>query len=242
MRRTLLFTSFLFLLSASAAVADTLISTPLTYLYAGVNQWNGYWAYPYTVQIGQGGPAIAVMCDDFVDEIQNNESWSAYGITLTQSALTAIGTGQLPSYYGMRPSGVALYEEAAHIFTRVVNGQAPASSGSAAVWKLFDSDLNVSGDLIAQQILAEAATWVAGLNGEIASFDNVALFVPDLTAPVTNRLGGYRPQEFLTVVGSGNFHNNDVGQTPEPATALPVLGAGLALVAFGRRRARNHRV
>jgi MYXO-CTERM domain-containing protein len=243
MRRVFLFTAFLLLLSASCAVADTvLITTPLTYLTAGGGTWSGYYSYPYMAQVAGQTDPIQVLCDDFVDEIQNGESWSVYSITLTRSALTAIGSGELPSYFGTQSNGIALYEQAAHIFTQIVSGQASASSGNAAIWKLFDAGLDISGDATAQQILAEAAIWLDSLNGTTASFDNVAILVPDLSAPITNRVGSYRPQEFITAVGSGGFNNNSTGDTPEPATALPVLGAGLALAAFGRRRARNHRV
>jgi hypothetical protein len=238
MRRALPITILLALAFLPAAFADSLLTpVQVTYLSAGVNQWGGYWAYPYTVAVGNSGTTMAMMCDDFLGTIQANESWTAHAVTLTSSALLAIGNGTLPSYFGTRPGGVQLYEQAAHIFSQVVSGEETrVGSANAAVWKLFDSALNISGDGDAVQILSNASLWLAGLNGSTASFNNVALFVPDLTQPISGQYLDHRPQEFIAAF-SGGFTPQST--TPEPATFLPVLGAGLALIAVGRGRRKR---
>jgi hypothetical protein len=172
---------------ASAGVADTIL-TPVTVTYtgAGVNQWNGYWAYPYYFQMNGSGPSVAMLCDDYADDIQAGESWSAVIVPLTSSNLVKIASGQLPSYFGQQPSGLSLYEQAGYIFSRILSGQYAGGSGNAAIWKLFTPSVDISGDATAQQILATSSAWAAGLNGTVPSFDNVAILAPDLTKPVTN--------------------------------------------------------
>jgi hypothetical protein len=173
------------------------------------------YAYPYFVQVvGTSTPALAMMCDDAATEISQGQSWTANTYSLTDLDLNNLK---------FSTDGLTTYEEAAVIFTGVVNGTIAAGDGNAAVWDLFDPGFVTASspdDAQIVNIISTAQTEVAagGLD-----YSGITVYTPTPAGA---------SQEFLS---------GEVTATPEPASYALFGGGllGLGLIRRKRNAARN---
>ena len=231
----------LILLCVGLASASNIVT--LTYTGAGGNSNDGFYAYPYYVQVGSG-TAVPMMCDDFADEIQVGEQWLAFGNALTQANAqndfifgndTTFGAGNTTQ----ATTGVGAYDEAGYIFTGMTSGAIDQSEGNAAVWYLFSpvSAAGIQGDTTARGILDQAYNFVSAHPSYDYSY--ITVYSPDPSDrnspaydPSSPQYDGHAyPQEFLAITGS----SNPVPEPP-PSLLLAVGGALIGLVGVVRRR------
>lgn len=169
----------------------------------GNNVMNGVYVGPYFATVN--GVSSAIICDDFVDETYNNESWTANINTTSNLNGTKWGTG-----------ASALYNEAAH-FAGVMMGleSNPVANAqtigylSYTIWALFDkSGVEAwlgSGSAAWNAVSGYLAT--AGSYAGVAAPSNFVLLTPNKSDPITCP-GGYcspsnPPQEFIAFVPEG---------------------------------------
>jgi hypothetical protein len=229
MQRSLVVT-VLVLLAAALGSADT-----LTFVGAGSNQIDGAFAYPYDVELN-GGAAVAMMCDDFSDHIEPNETWDVFANTLTQGNVAAFIYGADASFgadgLGVTPSSAwQAYQEAGYVFTGMAEGTIDPSEGNAAVWYLFSPGA-LGADATAGVILDNAYAFVS--SNPSYDFSYITVYSPDPSDPKKWPVNGNNyPQEFLSMTG-----NVPYSVTPEPpASVLLLAGAALiGLVGLVRRK------
>jgi len=199
-------------------------SAPLGYAYI----------YPYYFNISPADPVgsptnhVAMVCDDFTDEITNGEPpWSVVVTNVPSVASTNTYFFGITNYNG--DTGITSYEEAAWLAEQLVSPPPNASVADIqwALWGLFDGSNGVFGsDFLTDfngfgssdkteitKLLADAKTQ----HGSAASYANVYVYTPAVCS--TNGCtpepssDTNRPQEFIRVV-------------PEASTSA-LLGAGL---------------
>ncbi len=242
MRLTIFFTAVLLfcvtLCSAGPTIGDPQVT--LTFLTANPpgNEYNGaYYAYPYSVLVGTGPGASAVpmMCDDFTDDINGQDSWLSTAYSLTQTNLandvtdfkygnqTTFGPGNVYD----TTSAVTAYEEAAYILTNVALGNFSPSEGNAAVWYLFSDTSSIAGDTTARGLLDTAYAFVTDPNNSNYDYSNVTVYTQGTILSGQPGDIGHASQEFLGFAA------------PEPPPSL-LLVIGFALIgAAGLKRRKQ---
>lgn len=180
---------------------------------------DGIYMSPYTAIIN--GVPTTVICDDFSDDVDVNETWTVTSGTVGSSTV---------GYWGAENS--ANYEEVAWLAQQLLTPAIlsnPTQEGiySYAIWSVFDS--NVQSYL---ESTGYTATWNA-VNSVLTAYnasqdqatDVVTVYTP--ATPANQTCCGH-PQEFLAV---------STPEAPAPAIlGIDMLGLGVLLFVFRRHR------
>jgi hypothetical protein len=217
--RLRLLTLLLILFSAGAAFAgDTTVT--MDFQSVGGESGGGFYTYPYYFSIN-GGASTPLICDNFDNEVNFPESWTANVYSLLSAGTSGNG------YYSYLSGAQTMYDAAGMIFEAIVTNQLGSVQGNWAIWGLFSANARANSffassgaNTIAMQYLSMAETDVAE-NDLPAYLDNMFVYTP-----VGGIAGGNGAQEFI-------------GIAPEPAS-LFLFGSGLALLGgVIRKRRRN---
>lgn len=166
---------------------------------------------PYSLTLQPTNQNLLLFCLNDANEIQTGESW---GVTVVSGADLSV-TGSLATSY----------EEEAYIYSQYNGSNADAVQ--LALWKIFDSSENISGDPAAEALVtaAENLSNPFYTNGSLGDY---TFYIYD-GGYITNQDGNSLPQ---------NFIGTDPTPTavPEPSS-LMLFGSGLAgLACLVRRR------
>jgi PEP-CTERM motif len=190
----------LILLTALLLFAVSAYGGPVNVVFLGfpgpLDPWQS--GYPYAATLN-GGPAVPVMCDDWVHGGLPGDKWQANFTNLGTQNLSLLRFNQLPG-------ALTLYDEAGWLLLQTeVAPRTEWQSINYAVWNIFYSNapLLYNAPYWLNQAQMEAAKGFPGVN-----FYKVEIYTP-LNQYDTN---GDGPQELMTL--------------PEPGTLL-LLGSGL---------------
>ena len=198
---------------APSAFADSTVTFNGSYSFGN----NGYGIPPYGGTLN-GQPA-EFYCVDFSHDISGGMNWNAVVTPLTPGGnygSTYLGTSGSPTYAGSNSQAANDYLVFAWILTQMgeTTDKTQLAEDQWAIWSYTDGGYDPYGMANAEWIICQAEAAIA------AGFNR----------------GGW---EILTP-DSGNYGQEFMIQTPEPATlALLALGLG-AIVFFQRRQARQH--
>ncbi len=232
---------------ADASVTLKLVSVRAGYTDVGYG--GNYYVYPYNFTIDGKGP-VALICDDFNDDIYINESWQAdvYNITNVADAdhgQMQLEANSLAALHGQNRAKA--YLEAAYLYKKLSTTPNYTQLDSVVInhtlWALFDGNtgFNLSltlttsyGSKSINDMFNEADTATTGLSAlQIQNqFGGLRFYTPVCSATstpqcVTSPQYG-RPQEFI-------------GTVPEPATLFMVF-VGLGLLGFNKRVRRSEQI
>lgn len=213
------------LCSATSAFANTVT---MTLTGTGSNgSVEGFVVYPYYFTINSQ-TNVPLVCDDFNDEIQNGESWTANVIHFGTINAANIESSGL-QFTGARGHGAATdylnYEEEAWLEQQMViaTGSTVIKDIQAAMWAIFatSDQSNLESDSNGWYTNAVNAVTAGGFKS--SSLSNVTFYTYETGTAIVNQVGNYTPQEF--------------SQVPEVSTAslFGVGLVGLALLLLRRR-------
>lgn len=198
----------------------------------------GVYYYPY--QLTVNGSELTVACDDFQDEVYNNETWQANENFFSNLSGALFYNGTSPTTIA---TSIANYEEAAWLFSQFKPTPPLVDSVNAAVniamWDIFEPGSMTQGHLADTTTssawwIQEAGYWLNGsplldasLSGpSFANFDfsDYVLFTAVDGSEIPSKDG--RPQEYMAEV-------------PEPGTILLFATGllGLGMLEWKRRQA-----
>ena len=176
------------------------------------NVAGGVYVYPYNFSINGSASLTALLCDDYNDEVQLGESWTAKVNTL---AAAAAGAG----YFGATTN----YYQAGWLFEQLVNNAANASPDSInwAIWKIMSPSITVPSTVLGDVSTAGSVAWWLNQipnNIDPNSLANIVVYTWDGHATIVNGLGG-PPQEYFGI------------RVPEPGSLILMLtGCGALLL------------
>jgi hypothetical protein len=247
-----------FLCLASGAFAQT-----VQFTITGGNAPSGTWGImggtytsPYTGYLNNNsGNALAIICDDFADEVYLGESWTALATNVAD--INSSTTNQLYFDQGDVTLQQQQYMVASYLAEQLLTAdavnpgdQTTVGELSFALWGVFDPTLltaanpaGLTGTLSTGQLgaaigyldNAESAVSAAisgeGQSAYLSTFANVELYSATTNGTTAEAENPSRPQEFIVV------------NMPEPSAPslilIDLLGAA-GLVFFARRwRARS---
>jgi hypothetical protein len=194
------------------------------------NSLDGVYVSPYVATVN-GVVGTYVICDDFADEVDINESWTATQYT--------VGAATSNGLFSSSPSPALGYQEVAWLSQQLITGLPTMTAYqqevySYAIWSVFDANGTAANPIGVNQVIGTSGTFYNDVQTELGvaanaventptNFSNVAIYTPT---------GGEtccgRAQEFVTV------------STPEAPgvanLAVDFLGLGVLLFAFQRFR------
>lgn len=208
-RTRLVLLAVLALALSGAAFADPV---NMNFLGPGGNSGGGVYTYPYNFSIN-GGATTQLICDTYDNEITSGETWQA-------------NVNPLLSGSGLFGGNTTAYEQAAIIFSGILNGSINAVTGNFAIWGLFSTNAQ-NNPFFTSSGAAGLESWALAEISLMPSgfFNNFVLYTP---IAGTQSWGG-TPQEFIGYVPA---------PVPEPGT-MALLGTGLfAIGGFLRKKKR----
>jgi hypothetical protein len=194
------FLAFILVLSLVFTVS-TAAAAPVTAHFSSLsgNNQNGEYTYPYFVSI-EGGPALAMMCDDFHHGSAVGDMWSANITMLSSGDLSETRFGDFDTY-----------REASFLLEQTTLSPVREWGNiNWAVWKLFDPSINPGAGPVGT--LGPEYWYDLAQTTDLSDLDLTSIAI--LTPLDAHGIAG--DQEFLFV-------------TPEPATLLLMGGALLGV-------------
>jgi hypothetical protein len=228
-------------------------TTTFTLKSAGPTNLGGVYTSPYTATITGVNGTVPVICDDFVDDVWVNESWTVTGTSLAQLPYLGASSPVLWDTGATATTQVTDYITAAILAEQLMT-LSPSSSQaellSYAIWDVFDlSASSVLGATTNNTVLntylkpaqaqAQALVGTSPTNADLvaatAQFANVMIYTAD---PKSGGAVTYcppgdtckAPQEFLVV---------NMAEPAAPILLIVDLFGVLSLVWFLRRRQRG---
>ncbi len=243
---------------AGLLIAGSSLQATTNTLYLSSSTPAGFTPGPYNGTLN--GITVELFCDDAIDTAPIGGSWS---VDVTAIADVANPTTDNTRYGAQTtniagstlPTGVALYEELAWLFTQLAN---PVNRANSSVSQgIQDAAWDLTSNPATNGVPADpdTATWLAAAKNDYnrtsgianVSVDSTSVAILDptwgnwmiLTDPtaINKPAGGVGKQEFLAYYNtSGSGGHSQPSGTPEPAT-FGLFGAGLLLGGvFFRRR------
>lgn len=198
----------------TAASANTV---SVTFTGTGGQAAGNAYVYPYYLNVD--GSKVTAVCDDYTDNITDNEKWYATVNSFSDLSQTL---------FVSQPGAQQKYEEAAWLLLQFASHPSDTAGIQYAIWDLFDSGAPGYGH-------GENSSWYwlqQARNQDLSGFDFSGFVIYTPTAwwdPYTHQydnLDRYtRPQEFIA--------------TPEPA-ALVLFGSAALLLVLGMAWKRRH--
>ena len=195
---------------------------------------NGIPTYPYTLQIGNGKPFLA-MCDDYYHDGAPGDIW--------QANLSSMGKPYLPNLRFGQSAGLTAYDEAAWILLQVATAQPVQwADMNYAVWHIFNPSVAID---------PQAQGWIDLAQTEAKKgFPGVNFYVVLVATPVNIYAPPTGDQEFLFVVKNGPIpcrgNNCPPGpnppvppSVPEPSTLSLLASAVAGAAAWLKSRSRR---
>ena len=178
----------------------------------GSQSYGSDFVFPYYITVN-GGPALDMMCDDYLTNVNNGDFWDANAYSL----IAADVPDQKFASEGSLSVVLNDYEMAAWIESGVATGSIGAPDGNAAVWSIFDPTFNTSVDQSnIDLILSDAQTAVDAGN---LNYSGITIYTP---TPLD------ASQEYITGIVTSSV--------PEPGSFMLLGSVLFALGFFGRRR------
>ena len=218
----------------------------LTYVNPGGSSIDDFYVYPYYLTLGsEFAVPITMMCDDFADDIVQNEQWLASAHAMSQTNLLngAFIYSNSESYGGgnttLAANAVEAYKEAGHIFTGMTLGAIDSAQGNLAVWYLFSPvavhNHNTSFDLTPEKtILDQAYNWVTDPAHSNYDYSYITVYSPQPNGIISPPGMSGRGQEFFAMTAS--YGANGAVPEPPPSLLLAAGGALIGLVGLARRK------
>jgi hypothetical protein len=182
----------------------------------GPNVAGGVYVYPYYFSVNGSSDLVALLCDDYDDDVYLGETWMANRTPLSAGALAP--TSPLTTQ--------AAYKEAAWLFDQLqgVPSSSLAASINFAIWGLFSPDgLTSSGYASTNAAAWRSAADVAINTLPSSYYDKFVLYTP---ISGTQSTGGL-PQEYI-----------GYATVPEPSSLLLLGAGGMGLLQSWRRKRR----
>ncbi len=223
--------------SAFAGNLNIQFVNPGTWNGGGSYAMGGVYVGPYTVSVN--GQQMMVICDDAVNEVFNNETWTGVSSTIAGGLGQAKWTGiTIGAGVDGNASTVVLtqgqeYQAIQYLAQLMMaNLSHPTTVGEIqwAIWDLTDPGLinqgtgNETWGNLSAYLSAIDADILGGINHDGGSGSQILIYTPT-SGGICGGVNCGTPQEYIQV-------------TPEPAS-LVLLGTGLLAVAGGLRKKKS---